>query len=72
MEKVLVVPVVVVAEWRKEKRLLVARDMVALRCLAERSWRARGCGESERVENEMQKWRMRWSNQGSGGCGPKS
>ena len=54
MEKVLVVPVVVVAEWRKEKRLLVARDMVALRCLAERSWRARGCGESERVENEMQ------------------
>ena len=36
MEKVLVVPVVVVAEWRKEKRLVVVRDMVALRCLAEK------------------------------------
>ena len=54
MEKVLVVPVVVVAEWCKEKRLVVVGDMVALRCLAERSWLARGCGESERVENEMQ------------------
>ena len=54
VEKVLVVPVVVVAEWCKEKRLVVVGDMVALRCLAERSWLARGCGESERVENEMQ------------------
>ena len=71
MEKVLAVPVVVVAEWRKEKRLVVVWDMVALRCPAERSWRARECGESERVESEMQKW-MCWSNQGSGGCGPKS
>ena len=40
MEKVLVVPVVVVAEWRKEKRLAVVRDMVVLRCLAEKSWLA--------------------------------
>ena len=38
MEKVLVVLVVVVAEWCKEKRLVAVRDMVALKCLAERSW----------------------------------
>ena len=68
MEKVLVVPVVVVAEWCKEKRLVVVRDTVALRCLAERS----ECGESERVERERQKWRMCWLNQSIGGCGPKS
>ena len=34
----LVVLVVVAAEWCKEKRLVVVRDMVALKCLAERSW----------------------------------
>ena len=46
MEKVLVAPVVVAAEWRKERRLVVVRGMVALRCLAERS----ECGEIEGVE----------------------